>query len=178
MAPNHRKRYHGTQLADLELGAKKQLLDFAEGKKPQMRAVEEPGRLVGPVSGDQGTDDAVMPHVRDAGHDTAVRRKPGLGPGGATHGLAQMLENVAADNRVERACRQREIEMFDVAGKDLVKTPRRLVSRPRVEFDTDDGCLLSGLEGLATPAAPQPISRTDRAVCGTSTRTSGRSWAK
>ena len=129
----------------------KQLLDLAAGEEPQMRAVEQPGRFVRPVPLQERPDDAVVPHVGDAGDQAAVRGQPLAGLGQQPARLAQVLEHVGADDRIERTGRNLQVELLDVARPDLVQPLPRRGGGIRVEFDTRDLGLLPLLDRFAQP---------------------------
>ena len=85
-----------------------------------------------------------------------------------------MLENVAADDRVKPARRQRQVEHFDVADENLVETPPRRCRRGLVELDTHDLGRLPRLDRLAQPSRTTADVEDARAVSGMSANTSGR----
>ena len=83
-------------------------------------------------------------------------------------GLAQVLEDVGADDRVERAGRNLQVELLDIARPDWSSRCRAaaaaFASNSMPETLASCRCL------IASPSrpAPQPMSSTRRAVSGTS----------
>ena len=155
---------HRPHALDGKPRAVEELLDLAAGEESQMRAVEQPGRFVSPVPLQQRPNDAVVPHVGDAGDQIAVGRKPLAGLLQQPLGLAEVLEDVGADDRVERPWRDLQVELLDVAGPNLVQPlPGRRGGR-RVELDAETSASCRCLIASPSRPAPQPMSSTRRAV--------------
>jgi hypothetical protein len=125
----------------------------------------------------QRANHAAMPHVGNAGDDAPVRCKPPAYLFEYPRGLAQVLEDIGAVNRVERSGRDLEIKILDVSSPHMVKPPARARRRPGPSNSMREAvaccrCL------IASPSrpAPQPISSTRRAACGTNATSSGRGY--
>ena len=82
-------------------GAVEELLDFAAGEEPQVAAVQQSGRLVGPVAGQEAADHRVVPDVGDAGHHASARGKPRARLAQELLGPLEVFQHVPADDAVE-----------------------------------------------------------------------------
>jgi hypothetical protein len=65
----------GLQPLNVKAGAEEQFFDLAPRKKPQVRAVQEAGRFVGPVALQQAGQHAVVPDVGQTGDQASLRRQ-------------------------------------------------------------------------------------------------------
>ena len=82
----------------------------------------------------------------------AVGRQPRPGLAEQAIGLAKVFENISADDRIEPAGRQRQVQRLDIANEHLVEPRACRRSGRLVELDADDLGPLAGLERLAQPS--------------------------
>jgi len=93
----------------------------------------------------------MVPDVGDARDEAALGCQPIPGTAQQPLGLAQMLENVAADDRVERGGLEIDVQCFDIADDNLVQFLSREFSGLIAALDAPDLSLLPRFECVAEP---------------------------
>ena len=103
-----------------------------------------------------------MPHVGNARDQAPIRREPLADLFQHPRRLAQVLENIGADDRVKRSGRDLEIELLDIPRPHVVKPPAHRRGGLGVQLDARDSrpcrCL------IASPSMPRPAANIKHAA--------------
>src|SRR5579864_1710767 len=104
-----RTRYD-CDLPDLIPAALEEREHIPAREEAKVGLIQEPSGLVGPIALQQGGDDAVVAHVRDAGNQHSVGSQPAPRPAQERLRVEEMLQHVSADNAIERRGRKARLD--------------------------------------------------------------------
>jgi hypothetical protein len=134
-------------LVDLESALTKYSLDFLSRKESHMFMIEESSGFISPISIKQGLNQAVMSHVRNAGHQASLRPKPSVRSLENSLGIVQVFQDVSADDAIERGCL--EFHLLKTGDDNSIEPASGAGRSGLVPLDTGHLRLLARLDGLS-----------------------------
>ena len=105
----------------------------------RVRAIEDPALRVSPAAREQAQPHRPVRHVRRGQDDPPLRAQERTHPREERFRIAQVLDQVAAENDVERARLERELHRLDVPDQHVLAHLTRHRGSGRVELEADDG---------------------------------------